>query len=101
MPLVVVERFQHTWRGYLDSVVRQAANRDRKRILHPEEYLAERVNNIGAWPCYAIGEHCAGLNIPHECMEHPNLELMRTCVSHLVALTNVRLDTSNITAYIR
>jgi hypothetical protein len=34
-------------------------------------------------------------------MEHPNLELMRTCVSHLVALTNVRLDTSNITAYIR
>jgi hypothetical protein len=91
MPIVVVERFQHTWRGYLDSVVRQAANRDRKRILHPEEYLAERVNNIGAWPCYAIGEQCARLNIPHECIQHPILEQMRTCVSHLVALTNVRL----------
>lgn len=91
MPLVIVERFQHTWRGYLDSVVRQAANRDRKRILHPEEYLAERVNNIGAWPCYAMGEQCARLNIPHECMKHPILEQMRTCVSHLVALTNVRL----------
>jgi hypothetical protein len=49
MPLVVMGRLQHTWRGYLDSVVRQAANRDWKRIIHPEEYLAERFNNIGAW----------------------------------------------------
>lgn len=91
MPLVVVERFQHTWRGYLDSVVRQAANRDRKHILHPEEYLAERVDNIGILPCYAIGEQCAKLEIPRECMEHPILEEMRTCVSHIVTLTNVSL----------
>lgn len=89
MPKVIIERFERTWHKYLDSVVRQAENRDRQHILTPKEYLLERVNNIGTWPCYAAGEQCSQLNIPHDIMEHPTLETMRTDVAFLVALQNV------------
>ena len=89
LPLVIIERFQRTWRKYLDSVIVQAENRSRKHILHPEDYLRERVDNIGIWPSVAIGEQCLRLEIPHECMEHPYLEDMRTWCSELVTLQNV------------
>ncbi|KAF7531580.1 hypothetical protein G7054_g8743 [Neopestalotiopsis clavispora] len=88
LPLVIIERFQRTWRKYLDSVIVQAENRSRKHILHPEDYLRERVDNIGIWPSVAIGEQCLRLEIPHECMEHPYLEDMRTWCSELVTLQN-------------
>ncbi|KAF2993344.1 hypothetical protein E8E14_001877 [Neopestalotiopsis sp. 37M] len=65
-------------RKYLDSVIVQAKNRSRKHILHPEDYLRERVDNIGIWPSVAIGEQCLRLEIPHEYMEHPYLKDIRT-----------------------
>lgn len=89
MPKVIIERFEATWRNYLDAVVRQAKYRDRKYILEPEEYLQERVDNIGIPPSVAIGEQCKQLDIPHECLDHPYLKDMLVWCSELVTLQNV------------
>jgi Delta6-protoilludene synthase len=69
--------------------VRQARNRDRQHSLTVEEYFAERKDNIGTWPSYPLGEQCFHLDIPHDVIAHPDLQLMKTCVSELVTLQNV------------
>lgn len=89
LPQVIIERFERTWKKYLDSVVRQAQNRDRKRIIDPEEYLRERVDNIGIPPSVAIGEQTMKLDIPHECIDHPYMETMVIACSECVTLQNV------------
>ncbi|KAI0121702.1 terpenoid synthase [Xylariales sp. AK1849] len=88
IPKAVIERFERTWRCYLNSVIRQARNRSRRTILAPEAYILERRDNIGTWPSYPLGEQCWNLDIPHEAAEHPFLETMRGCVSELVTLQN-------------
>lgn len=57
--------------------------------MKPEEYLRERVDNIGIPPSVAIGEQCKGLEIPHECLDHPYMRDMMAWCSELVTLQNV------------
>lgn len=91
MPKVVIERFERTWQAYLDSVVQQAKHRDTRHICTPEEYLVARHNNIGTLPCFVLAEQCWGLDIPHEIMEHPDLQKLRIGATEMIALINVSI----------
>ncbi|GLB39974.1 putative terpene synthase family, metal binding domain [Lyophyllum shimeji] len=88
MPRVIIERFEKSWRTYLDSVIRQAEHRSEQYICTPEEYMAARRDNIGAYPCFAFVEQQLELNIPHEVMEHPYIQSLNKDCAEMIILDN-------------
>lgn len=88
--LATKERFVKAWRSYLESIIIQAARRDRSHyICTIEEYMTARRDNIGTDPCFALMEMSLETDIPHYIMEHPTIVALTRDTNDMIVLTNV------------
>ncbi|KAJ7199079.1 terpenoid synthase [Mycena rebaudengoi] len=74
-PKACRERFVKAWRAYLAAVVQQAEHRSSSYICDPEGYMAVRREDIGSFPCFALLEISLDLDLPHEVMDHPAIDM--------------------------
>ncbi|KAJ6465141.1 terpenoid synthase [Mycena vulgaris] len=74
-PKACHRRFLNAWRIYLGSVVQQAERRSTSYICTVDEYMAARRDNIGSDPSSAFLEISLSVDLPHEVMEHPAIDM--------------------------
>ncbi|EIN12000.1 terpenoid synthase [Punctularia strigosozonata HHB-11173 SS5] len=79
-------RFLATFSTYLESVVEQAADRDRSHIRDVDSYLENRRENIGAWPSFALLE--LDTDIPDEIMNRPEMYSLHIAAIDMLILGN-------------
>ncbi|KAJ3860026.1 terpenoid synthase [Lentinula novae-zelandiae] len=72
--------------AYLESVVQQAADRDRSHIRTVDSYFETRRENIGARPSYVPME--LGLDLPDEVFYHPVILKLSVYIADLIILDN-------------
>jgi len=80
------KRFIDTFAIYAQSVVEQAADRNRHHVRTIQEYLEIRIATIGITPCFAILE--VNLNLPDEAVGHPAIAELSNLSATLISLYN-------------
>lgn len=73
--------------AYLESVVQQAADRDKDIIRTVDSYLENRRQNIGARPSYVPME--LDLNLEDEVFYHPVIVELSYYIADLIIVDNV------------
>jgi hypothetical protein len=71
--------------------VKQAEDRDNRKILSIDEYLATRRQNIGIRPSFVPGE--LHLTLPDAAFYHPVVKELEYLVADLIIIDNVRSAT--------
>ncbi|KAI0284087.1 terpenoid synthase [Russula brevipes] len=85
------KRFIDAFAIYAQSVVEQAADRNRDHVRTIQEYLEIRIATVGIMPCFAfLG---ANLNLPDEAVDHPAIAELSNLAVILILLY------SDITSY--
>ena len=87
-------RFIKTYDDYCQSVVQQAADRDKKHIRDVESYFDNRRENIGAKPSFALLE--LDMNIPDNVMEHQTIVNLTNWAIDMIIMGNVRLGSTHL-----
>ena len=81
------KRFIAVFDKYLESVVQEAIDRDRRQIRNVRSYIDMRRDTAGVKPSMVLIE--LGLDIPDDVFEHPAIEVMMTATNDMVSLNNV------------
>lgn len=79
-------RFLETFIAYLESVVLQAADRDCDAEHTVQTYLAQRRDNIGSYPSYAVLE--LALDIPDDVFYHPAMNELSLYATEMLIIDN-------------
>lgn len=74
---------------YLDGVVEQAVCREKGSILDTESYTILRRKTSGVWPCFALIEFAARIDLPDAVVEHPLIRSMEEATNDWISWTNV------------
>jgi len=89
MPDLIIRRFERYWTEYLKSVEIQAQHREKGYICTFEQYMESRRDNIGTMPTIAVGEHCLGLELADEILDHPRIKTLQDLCSDIITVSNV------------
>jgi len=92
MPDIVIKRFEKYWIEYLRSVEVQAQYREKEYICTFEQYMKSRRDNIGTMPTIVLGEHCLGLTLADEVLDHPRIKTLQDLCSDIITVSNVSFN---------
>jgi Delta6-protoilludene synthase len=84
-------RFIAAMDKWVDSLIDEAADREKGHIRGIADYLELRRNTVGVYPSFLFLE--VGLDIPDEVMEHSAIRLLLNLLIEVTVLANVSYST--------